>query len=505
MQIVVVALTALIAGILVGLLVRGFLAKSNRAESEALSAERELQLAELREELGRSKAESAARAGFESLAAEREKRIGELSGEIDLLRASLNAKTDEAGRLASTVAEANATLESERKSLPERLRLLETAQRTFNDHFRAVAVDVLKGEKQTLSEANTTQINPLLTSLKDEIKGFREKVEQAQTESLVGRTQLSAELEQLKGLNERLSADAESLANALTRDTSEQGHWGELVLLDILEDCGLKRGLHYTYQQTFVADGENGLREERKRTDVILRFPEGRSLVVDSKVTLNAHKDYVDATDEAARKDALDRLVASVRSHMRELSAKSYQELLGERSPDYVVLFAPNEAAYLLAVQADSKLITDGYKCRVLIAGPTTILHIARIVESLWRNEERSKSLHQIGERAKLLFEGFTRFVDALENVRASILKAAAEIHNAEESNNEAMKRLTSGRGNLVNQAEKLGHLANKSPKQIAARVLEMAEEEAPLSLSLAADSGTNDAADADESVDSAS
>ena len=103
-------------------------------------------------------------------------------------------------------------------------------------------MDVLKGEKQTLSEANTTQINPLLTSLKDEIKGFREKVEQAQTESLVGRTQLSAELEQLKGLNERLSADAESLANALTRDTSEQGHWGELVLLDILEDCGLKRG-----------------------------------------------------------------------------------------------------------------------------------------------------------------------------------------------------------------------------------------------------------------------
>ena len=185
---------------------------------------------------------------------------------------------------------------------------------------------------------------------------------------------------------------------------------------------------------------------------------------------------------------------------MRELSGKSYQELLGERSPDYVVLFAPNEAAYLLAVQADSKLITDGYKSRVLIAGPTTILHIARIVESLWRNEERSKSLHQIGERAKLLYEEFTRFVDALENVRASILKAAAEIHNAEESNNEAIKRLTLGRGNLVSQAEKLGRLANKSPKQIAARVLEMAEEETPLPLSLAEDSGTNDAADAEAS-----
>jgi DNA recombination protein RmuC len=285
------------------------------------------------------------------------------------------------------------------------------------------------------------------------------------------------------------------LTNALTRDTSEQGHWGELVLLDILEACDLKRGLHYTYQQTFVAEGEDGLREERKRTDVVLQFPEGRSLIIDSKVTLSAHKDYIRATDDATRKDALDRLLASIRNHIRELAAKNYQELLGEKSPDYVVLFAPNEAAYLLAVQADSKLITDGYKNRVLIAGPTTILHIARIVESLWRNEERAKSLKQIGHRARLLFEEFTRFVDALETVRTSILKAAAEIRNAEQSNNEAMKRLTSGKGNLVGQAEKLGRLADKSTKQIASRVLEMADEdeEAETSLSLAAEAEGND------------
>jgi len=449
-----------------------------------------------RQDLAQAQSESAARAGFEALAAERETRIGQLNGEIEALRADLAVKTEEAGRVAATVAELNATLESERKTLPEKLQLLQTAQGTFSDHFRALAGDVMKGEKLTLTEANTNQINPLLASLKEEIKGFREKVEQAQNENLVGRTQLSAELEHLKGLNERLSTDAQALTNALTRDTSEQGHWGELVLLDILEDCGLKRGLHYTYQQTFAAEGETGLREERKRTDVILRFPEGRSLVVDSKVTLNAHKDYVDATDDTVRKVALDRLVTSIRNHMRELSTKSYQELLGERSPDYVVLFAPIEAAYLLAVRTDPKLITEGYKSRVLVAGPTTILHIARIVESLWRNEDRAKSLEQIGERAKLLFEGFTRFIDALENVRTSILSAAAEIRNAEESYNEAMQRLTSGRGNLVSQAEKLGRLANKSSKQIAARVLEMSEEEVPSPLALATDTEGNDTAD---------
>ena len=493
MQIVFVGLSALAIGILVGYLLWAVAAKARQTRSETIAAERDRQLAAMRDELNRVKDESAMRAGFESLAAEREKRIGQLAGELDALRAALAAKTDEAGSLASTAAELKAKLESEEKNLAEKVALLETAKKALADQFQTLAAEVLEQKTKSFSEGSQKELGNLLNPLKTQIEDFRKKVEETQKESLIGRTQLSAELDQLKGLNQRLSTDAQALTNALTRDTSEQGHWGELVLLDILEDCGLKRGLHYTYQQTFVTDGENGLREERKRTDVILRFPEGRSLIVDSKVTLNAHNDYVNATEDLARKDALGRLTTSIRNHMRELSAKSYQELLGERSPDYVVLFAPIEAAYLLAVQTDPKLITDGYKSRVLLAGPTTILHIARIVESLWRNEDRAKSLEQIGERAKLLFEGFTRFVDALENVQTSILKAAEGIRNAEESNNEAMKRLTSGRGNLVSQAEKLGRLANKSSKQIAVRVLEMAEEETPSLLSLATDSDTSE------------
>ncbi len=465
-------------------------AKSEKAQQERRISELTTELASVRAELAKSLADSATRAGFESLAGEREKIIGQLTTELDGLRLDLKAKVAVESQNASRITELETELKNERQSMAEKIALLEGAKQTLASQFQALAGEILETKSKTFSETNKTELGTLLNPLREQIKDFREKVEKAQTENLVGRTELSAKLEQLKGLNERLSTDAQALTNALTRDTSEQGHWGELVLLDILEACDLKRGLHYTYQQTFVAEGENGLREERKRTDVVLRFPEGRSLIIDSKVTLSAHKDYACATDDATRKDALDRLLVSIRSHIRELAAKNYQELLGERSPDYVVLFAPNEAAYLLAVQADSKLITDGYKSRVLIAGPTTILHIARIVESLWRNEERAKSLKQIGHRARLLFEEFTRFVDALETVRTSILKAAAEIHNAEQSNNEAIKRLTSGKGNLVGQAEKLGRLADKSTKQIASRVLEMADEdeEAEASLSLPAE-----------------
>jgi DNA recombination protein RmuC len=456
-------------------------AKREKNQLELRTSDLARDLGEARSGLAQTQVESAARAGFEAVAAERGRAI-------DGLRSELDTKANSERNLAARVRELEADLRNERQNLAEKLELLESAKKALSDQFQVLAADILDKKSQTFSENNQKELGTLLNPLRDQIKDFRTKVEEAQKESLVGRTQLSKELDQLKGLNQLLSDEAHALTTALTRDTGEQGHWGELVLLDILEACDLKRGLHYTYQQTFTPDGVDGLREERKRTDVILRFPEGRSLIIDSKVTLTSHKDYVKATDDATRKDALDRLTASIRTHMRELAAKSYQELLGEKSPDYVVLFAANEAAYLLAVQTDPKLITDGYKSRVLIAGPTTILHIARIVESLWRNEERAKSLQQIGERARLLFEEFTRFVDALENVRTSILKAAAEIHNAEQSNSEAMKRLTTGRGNLVIQAEELGRLANKSSKQIALRVLNLAADQPELAIAAGAD-----------------
>jgi DNA recombination protein RmuC len=488
MQGLILGIVAAFVGILVGFWLRGASSKAEKTQREQRAQELVTELAGVRVALTEAQAESAARAGFESLAGERSQTIAQLTADRDSLNAVVAQKTAAEAQALAKISGLQAELNAERAGLQEKLAMLETAKQTLANQFEALAGEVLEKKSKSFSEGSQRELGTLLTPLRTQIEEFRKKVEDAQKDSLVGRTQLSEKLEQLRGLNERLSTEAQALTNALTRDTGEQGHWGELVLLDILEDCDLKRGLHYTYQQTFIADGENGLREERKRTDVILRFPEGRSLIIDSKVTLSAHKDFVDATDDATRKNALDRLVASIRTHVRELAAKNYQELLGEKSPDYVVLFAPNEAAYLLAVQADSKLITDGYKSRVLIAGPTTILHIARIVESLWRNEERSKSLQQVGERARLLYEEFTRFVDALETVRTSILKAAAEIHNAEQSHDEAMKRLTSGRGNLVSQAEKLGKLGNKSAKQIASRVLEMAEEETESPLSLAAE-----------------
>jgi DNA recombination protein RmuC len=478
MQLLIVGGLAAVAGILVG-----YWSRSASAGAQKVLFEQNNR--DLADALNAARAESATRAGFEAVAAERTKNI-------DGLRSELETKASSERTLAAKVKELEADLRNERQNLAEKLTLLETAKKALSDQFQALAADILEKKSKSFSENNQQELGTLLNPLREQIKDFRTKVEEAQKESLVGRTQLSAELDQLKDLNQRLSTEAHALTNALTRDTGEQGHWGELVLLDLLEACDLKRGLHYTYQQTFLTDGEDGLREERKRTDVVLRFPDERSLIIDSKVTLTAHKDYVEATDEGTRREALDRLVTSIRIHMRELAAKNYQELLGEKSPDYVVLFAPNEAAYLLAAQADPKLITDGYKSRVLIAGPTTILHIARIIESLWRNEERAKSLEQIGERARLLFDGFTLFVDALEDVRTSILKAAAQIHNAEESNNEAIKRLTTGRGNLVSQAEKLGRLANKSSKQIAARVLELADDEPTLAIAANADQPDN-------------
>jgi len=203
-------------------------------------------LASERNELARVRAESAARAGFESLATERERTITGLSGELDRLREELKAKSDETRTQGESIKILETELENERKNLVEKLALLEGAKQTLSNHFQTLAGDILETKSKTFSDTNKTEIGTLLNPLREQIRDFREKVENVQTENLVGRTELSAKLEQLKDLNERLSTEAQALTNALTRDTSEQGHWGELVLLDILEACDLKRGLHYT-------------------------------------------------------------------------------------------------------------------------------------------------------------------------------------------------------------------------------------------------------------------
>lgn len=459
MPVWVIGVVAAVAGILLGYWLRG---ASARAQSAAL----------------------------EALAAEREKRAGQLSGEIDALRASLAAKTDEAGRAAVTIAELNAGLENERKNMAEKVALLETAKKALADQFQTLAGEILDKKSQAFSESSQTQLGTLLEPLKTQIKEFREKVEQAQSDSKTGVAKLEGLIGNLGNLNQKLAEDARNLTTALRGSAKAQGDWGEFILRDLLEKAGLRENEQYSFQQSFTGlESEDGGKSKSARTDVIIFLPGGRNLIIDSKVSLTAYTDYANAATDAERNAALKLHLASVRGHVAGLARAGYQKLPGIETPDFVVMFVPVEPAFLLALQNDPELWADAYQQGILLVGPTTLLYIIRIVNVLWQQEVQARSVRDVMNRGAELYDKFANFVSDLEAV-GKALRAADQSYGT------AMKKLSEGRGNLLRQVEMLKQLGIRTSKSLPRNLLDAsAADEENLAL----------AAEADESDDSAS
>ncbi|MDE3148686.1 MAG: DNA recombination protein RmuC [Acidobacteriota bacterium] len=481
MQALIVGAIAAIAGILVGFWLRGASAKGEKAQLELRNAELTRDLNTARSEIAQLQAESAARAGYESLAAEREKTISQLSAESGQLRSDLKAKGEEASKSASIVAELNAKLESERKNLAEKLALLETAKKSLSDQFEALAAGILEKKARSFSEGSQKEIGTLIEPLKTQIKEFREKVEQAQSDSKTGVTKLETLIGALNGLNQQLSEDARNLTTALRGSSKAQGDWGEFILRDLLEKAGLREGEQFSFQQTFNGiEGDDGKRTKAARTDVIVFLPGGRNLVIDSKVSLTAYTDYANAGADGERNAALKQHLASVRGHVTGLAKAGYDRLPGIETPDFVVMFVPVEPAFLLALQNDAALWADAYQQGILLVGPTTLLYIIRIVNVLWQQEAQSRNVKEVMDRGAKLYEKFVGFVNDIEEIGRSL-------RDASQSYEDARKKLSVGDGNLIRQVEMLRQLGVKPRKPLPAKLLEIAEVEEP-GLALAAE-----------------
>jgi DNA recombination protein RmuC len=433
-----------------------------------------------------AKAQSSA---FEALAGEREKRAAQLTGEVEALRASVAAKTDEASRSAATIAELNAKLENEQKNMAEKVALLETAKKALADQFQALAGEILDKKSQAFSESSQTQLGTMLEPLKTQIKEFREKVEQAQSDSKTGVAKLEGLIGNLGSLNQQLAEEAKGLSSALRGSAKAQGDWGEFILRDLLEKAGLREGEQYSFQQSFAGlESEDGGKTRSARTDVIILLPGGRNLVIDSKVSLTAYTDYANAATDAERSAALKLHLASVRGHVTGLAKAGYQRLPGLETPDFVVMFVPVEPAFLAALQNDGELWADAYQQGILLVGPTTLLYIIRIVNVLWQQEVQARSVRDVMNRGAELYDKFVSFVADLEAVGKSL-------RAADQSYATAMKRLSEGRGNLLRQVEMLKQLGIRTSKSLPRNLLDAsAVEESELAL----------AADADEDGDSA-
>jgi DNA recombination protein RmuC len=448
-------------------------AKAEKAQLERRAGELAIELTGVRTELAKAVADSATRAGFESLAVERAKTIEQLIVERDGLRADLDSKGTLESNSQARIKELETELKNERQNLQEKIALLDTAEQKLANHFAKLAGDILDIKTKSFSETNKTELGTLIDPLREQIKNFREKVEQAQKESGDGVTTLKTLIGTLGGLNKALTEEAHNLSTALRRDTKAQGNWGETILRNILDKSGLQEGIHYSFQQSFTETNGEGEPVQRRQTDVLVKLPGGRHLVIDSKVSLNAYNDSVNAENERDRADSLKRHLLSLRSHFNELASRNYHTLPGVRSPEFVVMFVPIEPAFLLALQNDEALWHDAYSKGVLLSGPTTVLFVIRIVEDLWHQQRQADNVEKVMRRGTELYDKFVGFVSNLEVVGSSLLDA----RNAYE---EACKQLSTGPGNLVRQVEMLRKLgvAPKTKKQIPAKMIEASELE---------------------------
>ena len=376
--------------------------------------------------------------------------------ENDQLRRELSAAREQAAKL-------DFFLESERTNADEKIAVLTAAREDLTNQFKALASEILEQKSKAFTEQNKENLTNLLTPLRDKFGEFQQKVESLEKEGLTGRTELKAQIDNLRTLNERLSADAANLVTALKGSSKTQGDWGEFVLEKLLESAGLRRNVEYRVQRTMGRE-EGG----NARLDVILDLPEDRHLVIDSKVSLNAYTEYCNTDSEEVRRQSLRLHINSVRNHLKELSAREYQDLYGLKSLDFVLMFVPIEPAFMLAIANDVRLWQDAYDKNVLLVSPSSLLCVVRTVAQIWRQERQSRNVEEIAKRGRILYDKFRGFTEDL-------IKIGAKLGDTREAYESAFNKLARADGNLISQAEKLVKLGIKPNKTLPQPLLDQA------------------------------
>ena len=336
--------------------------------------------------------------------------------------------------------------------------------------FNVLASDVLKRNSESLKEANSEQIDALLRPLKENIESFKKTISEGYVKESSSRKLLEVQIERLVKLNETIGEEARNLTSALKGNSKVQGDWGEMILETLLENAGLERGINFETQLTRDSGGNVLKNDEGKllRPDVLIKLPDNHSIIVDSKVSLTAFVDYCNAEDENVRIVAGRKHLQSVYAHIDELYAKMYQNNL-KGAADYVMMFIPNESAYIAAVQLDINLWKYAYERGVIIVSPTHLFSVMSIVSQLWRQDKQNRNAMLIAERGGKLYDKLVLFMDSFEKVGKSI-------DDAMTSYNKSFNQLRTGKGNVLRQAEDMKALGAKASKSLPERLSDSAE-----------------------------
>ncbi len=398
------------------------------------------------------------------IAREQNRQLGPLKERIDKLSQQLDEQRTDASLAKTELSALNVQLTEERKAAAEKLKLLEHAKERLSAEFEVLANRIFEEKSEKLLNRNKQSLEHTLSPLKDQLSGFKKQVEDTYDKETRERLSLLHEVNALKDLNQKMSADAINLTRALKGDNKLQGNWGELILERVLEDSGLKKGREYQLQLNLSAE-----QQQRRLPDVIVHLPDQRDLVIDAKVSLLDYERYCSVDDEAEKQAALQAHIQSMRRHIKNLSIKDYAGLEGLRTLDFVFVFVPIEPAFLLAFEHDQGLFREAYDKNVIVVSPTTLLASLRTVQNLWRYDAQNKNAEKIARRAGGLHDQFVLVLESMEEM-------GRQIDRAKNSYATMMNRFSKGKGNLVNRTRELEKLGAKTKRQLPNTIKDLAE-----------------------------
>lgn len=355
-------------------------------------------------------------------------------------------------------------LESERQQGLGRIESLNEAKEALTIQFKNLANEILDDKTRRFTEQNALSLDALLKPLQTKLTEFKEQVSTSYANESRERFALKSEIERLSALNVKMSDETRSLTQALKGDSKVQGNWGELVLESILESSGLRKGEEYLVQESHTqVDGS------RLQPDIVVRLPEGRHLVVDSKVSITAYARHAESVDADTAQIELAAHIQSLRQHIQGLSSKNYSSLYGVGSVDFVLMFIPIEPAFLLALKSAPNLYQEALAKNIVLVCPSTLMATLRTVAHLWRQDHQNKNALEIARQCGALYDKFVGFIDDME-------KLGQRIDQAQTSYHDAFSKLKTGKGNLIRTAEKVRELGVKPSKTLPAGLLDATE-----------------------------
>lgn len=366
----------------------------------------------------------------------------------------------------STSNQALATAKANNEALNEKLQTqkdeMEALGKKFNTEFENIANKILETKTEKFTELNKTNLTNILEPLGKNITEFKSKVEEVYDKESKERFSLGEKVKELAQLNKVISEEAHNLTKALKGEAKTQGRWGEMILENILEKSGLVKNREYFMEQELLDSNGNPLKSDsegkKMRPDVVIKYPDNRSVIIDSKVSLNAFTRLIASNDAEVQKQELASHVAAVKGHIVSLSAKGYDDY--DKALDFVMLFVPSEPAYIAALQGDPDLWNFAYDKRILLLSPTNLITSLKLIVDLWKREYQNQNALEIAERGAKLYDKFVGFVSNLDDLGEHLGKAQGKYA-------EAYKQLSTGNDNLVLQATKLKGLGLKTKKEL--------------------------------------